>query len=636
MSMLKKNELYVYELSAPVLRSLNLMVFDATLKEVEPPLRAENDETESAYSSSNVKNQIHSNHLHCNLCRLEFTDQNTRREHFKTTFHIFNVKRSLKGLSSVNEPEFERILQQTNEIQTDESSSGESSSNEDNGERESEDSTEENMDIILEQTLEKELEDISINSNEPSNASVISHLATRSSQIYFKSQLLSDSEVFGVYKSLFTQDSIKNPLLSIQAWNELEDQGISISAMFMMGGGHFAGAIVSHQRINVHGNTKKQDESVQEQQVNLIEHKTFHRYTTRRKQGGSQSAMDNSKGKANSAGSSLRRYNEAALRVDIHNLLKEWEPYLSKCQNIFLRSRNSQDRKLFNEIISQGKPHPRLKSFPFTTTRPSIKELKRSWCELTYMKIAPKPKPLPLAETSTTAAKASSKRAQKPKERCTKNLSAEEKHTEHLLYLLDKGRAPLIIAYLRKNGIDVNFKLSPSIHHVAAPTMLHYASQQGLKQMVIILLTTMQADPCVKNNLNRTPWDLAKTAQTRYSFQIARHLLGESFTAWDEAHVGEPLSREQVDEINKQDEDRENLAAQVAMRKELEGIKEKQKLEEEKHRSEKAAKKGLGRVLDSSSVTREQNLNSLSDEQRRRLMREQRARAAEARMAARK
>ena len=44
-------------------------------------------------------------------------------------------------------------------------------------------------------------------------------------------------------------------------------------------------------------------------------HKTFHSYTVRAKQGGSQSSRDNKSGGGShpkSAGASLRRYNEAA------------------------------------------------------------------------------------------------------------------------------------------------------------------------------------------------------------------------------------------------------------------------------------------------------------------------------------
>lgn len=44
-----------------------------------------------------------------------------------------------------------------------------------------------------------------------------------------------------------------------------------------------------------------------------IKHKTFHSYTVRAKQGGSQSSKDNSGRHAKSAGASLRRYNEQSL-----------------------------------------------------------------------------------------------------------------------------------------------------------------------------------------------------------------------------------------------------------------------------------------------------------------------------------
>jgi hypothetical protein len=44
-----------------------------------------------------------------------------------------------------------------------------------------------------------------------------------------------------------------------------------------------------------------------------LAHKTIHRYTTRRKQGGSQAARDSQGNKPKSAGSTLRRYNTARL-----------------------------------------------------------------------------------------------------------------------------------------------------------------------------------------------------------------------------------------------------------------------------------------------------------------------------------
>jgi hypothetical protein len=67
-------------------------------------------------------------------------------------------------------------------------------------------------------------------------------------------------------------------------------------AILMVASGHFAGGVF-------------------DENGNLQVSKTFHRYTTRRKQGGAQSGKDNTGKMAKSAGSTLRRYNEAALKV---------------------------------------------------------------------------------------------------------------------------------------------------------------------------------------------------------------------------------------------------------------------------------------------------------------------------------
>lgn len=105
-------------------------------------------------------------------------------------------------------------------------------------------------------------------------------------------------------------------------------------AMFMVAGGHFAGAVVRVGRV-----ADEQDEVLQTRkrkppkakpETEVLKHKTFHRYTSkpaflnigalligntaRRKQGGSQSINDNAKGAAISAGAMLRRYGEQALR----------------------------------------------------------------------------------------------------------------------------------------------------------------------------------------------------------------------------------------------------------------------------------------------------------------------------------
>ncbi|KAL3316888.1 Ankyrin repeat and zinc finger domain-containing protein 1 [Cichlidogyrus casuarinus] len=90
-------------------------------------------------------------------------------------------------------------------------------------------------------------------------------------------------------------------------------------AVLLFSGGKFAAAIFDCQK--------------------PIVHKTFSRYTVRAKQGGSQSLKDSACGGAGgpkSAGASLRRYGELAIRRDISNLLHwRWLKLLQCCDLIF-------------------------------------------------------------------------------------------------------------------------------------------------------------------------------------------------------------------------------------------------------------------------------------------------------------
>ena len=56
----------------------------------------------------------------------------------------------------------------------------------------------------------------------------------------------------------------------------------------------------------------------------------------RKGQGGSQSALDNTKGKAKSVGSQLRRAGEAQLRNDVYSTLMDWKDDIDNCALHFL------------------------------------------------------------------------------------------------------------------------------------------------------------------------------------------------------------------------------------------------------------------------------------------------------------
>lgn len=138
-------------------------------------------------------------------------------------------------------------------------------------------------------------------------------------------------------------------------------------ALMMLGGGHFAAIIAS-----LVPKIQKNHQSQEERTVDIIASKTFHRYTTRRKQGGAQSANDAAKGKAYSAGSALRRYNESALQNEIRELLGSWKNELDTCEFIFIRATGTSNRRTlfgYEGAVLRSKD-ARIRGFPFTTRRP--------------------------------------------------------------------------------------------------------------------------------------------------------------------------------------------------------------------------------------------------------------------------
>jgi len=137
--------------------------------------------------------------------------------------------------------------------------------------------------------------------------------------------------------------------------------------LMMIGGGHFAVIIAS-----LIPKFTKNHQSQEERQIDVIASKTFHRYTTRRKQGGAQSANDAAKGNAHSAGSALRRYNESALQNEVRALLGSWKTELDACEFIFIRATGTANRRtLFGYEGAVLKSNDsRIRGFPFTTRRP--------------------------------------------------------------------------------------------------------------------------------------------------------------------------------------------------------------------------------------------------------------------------
>ncbi|XP_045116056.1 ankyrin repeat and zinc finger domain-containing protein 1-like isoform X4 [Portunus trituberculatus] len=131
-------------------------------------------------------------------------------------------------------------------------------------------------------------------------------------------------------------------------------------AIVLLGGGHFAAAIYRGKEV--------------------IIHKTFHNYTVRAKQGGSQGTKDSQSGTVHpkSSGASLRRYNEQSQQQHVQELMESWKVHFDKCDLIFYHAKHHNRATLFGgkkPILLKN--DERLRGIPFSTRRAKFSEVKR-------------------------------------------------------------------------------------------------------------------------------------------------------------------------------------------------------------------------------------------------------------------
>ncbi|XP_062862036.1 tRNA endonuclease ANKZF1 [Trichomycterus rosablanca] len=263
----------------------------------------------------------------CTTCQCFFENRDDQMEHYKLDWHRFNLRQRLAGQSVITVEEFEK------KTGTGDMSSISGSDSEEE-ESQSEDEGEE---------------------NEDEDDGVIFHGGCLSSRVLFQNSQ-------GQYLCLY-RCAVQNRLTDSK--DNLVDSLLKISAntvwvILMTGGGHFAGAVYKGKTV--------------------LQHKTFHRYTVRAKRGTAQSVRDaqNKSHAPKSAGSALRRYNEAMLTKEIQELLKNWAEYLTQAAAIFLRT-PKYNRGVF--LGGRGavleKKDSRIHSIPFATRRATFKEIQR-------------------------------------------------------------------------------------------------------------------------------------------------------------------------------------------------------------------------------------------------------------------
>ncbi|KAI1363351.1 hypothetical protein F5Y08DRAFT_309751 [Xylaria arbuscula] len=650
---LLRRPLYVYDLPHEVLSTLTLKA-DAESRglDLDPEISAPPSHSSQDSAQTTPAETLVVGSQACSLCGLSFATVGDQRSHQKSDWHHYNLKLKLRGSKPVSEVDFEKLIGNLDESL---SGSESSESDEDEDDRNSKDSTLtallKKQATIADRNARRNGADTGVDGEDEDTNRRKQNGSGTPPLLWFTSPLLPKNNYFGIYRTIFSLEDLKDESKIVNVIKEKQLAPITIQKpkaegglapeaykgphifMCMIGGGHFAAMVVSlPPRQTKHGTVGPMN-----REATVLAHKTFHRYTTRRKQGGSQSANDNAKGNAHSAGSSIRRYNEQALIDEVRLLLQDWKGLLDTSELLFIRATGATNRRtLFGPYDGQvlRANDPRIRGFPFSTRRATQNELMRSFIELTRLKVReidPTQLEKPAQEPPVKAAPA------KPSKPTVPKLSEEEEtaqlHTSQLQAFIRRSKLPALLSYLKSNEVppDVRFQPADSQQNHHAPTPLHLAASQNSAPLVLGLLVKAGADPTIQSDEGKTPFDLAGDRSTRDAFRVARDELGEKTWDWEAAHVPAALKREDADRR----EERERTEAE---RKEA----ERRAAEELRLRREGPkvgdAKTAKGRsILDagvprSAQDRREQEARGLTPEQRMKLDRERRARAAEERL----
>lgn len=582
----------------------------------------------------------------CLLCGATFLDVQDQRRHVKSDWHGYNLKQKLRGLTPVTDKEFEMLVGEL-----DESLSGSESSTESDIENDTKEST-------LTALLKKQAKINHGDYNADFAPKKLKRGAGKPPLLWFSTPLLPSNTSLGIYRALFTDaeqeeepyvvDVLRSkqiPQILAKPSQDTANGGVPLPSsvtgpqifLCMIGGGHFAAMIVS-----LAPKMGKKATGVDERQATVVAHKTFHRYTTRRKQGGSQSANDSAKGAAHSAGSSLRRYNEVALETEIRALLGEWKSMIDDSQLVFVRATGTTNRRTLlgpydNQVLRHN--DPRNRPFPFSTRRATQAELMRAFVELTRVKVSQVDEAALAAAAAADAAKdAATKIPSMPAKPSAPKPSKEEEsallHTSQLQGLIRRSKAPAVISYISSNTLSPNFVFHPpgtqANHH--APTPLHLAASINSPAVILALLTKAGANPSNSNIEGKPPFELAGDRGSRDAFRVARSELGEDRWDWNASHVPPALSKAEADKR----EERERLEAEKAEEERRKVESERLKKEAERtavaQQGRKATGRALGAVEKTGAERREEEGRGMTPEMRARLERERRARASEERM----
>ena len=370
----------------------------------------------------------------------------------------------------------------------------------------------------------------------------------------------SDEDIYGDEEST---SALQSEAGSISSSLASKDPPLRMWTVLLMGGGHFAASIIV---LNPHVTTSKGRKGGQgpreERSLIVLAHKTFHRYTTRRKQGGSQAAQDATGRFAKSAGATLRRYNEEELGNDIRRLLDTsgWRELIERSEKVWIRAGARAAKGILWSWEGGRAPRPspldpakedgRLEHLPFPTRRPTIGETVRCFVELTRVKIERKTdaelEAADQAYRDTLSAKTRREEEVRQRERAARERAAETERKrrekaaaaagpklsdeerqrrdklERMVEMIRKGRLEAFVNFLNKNEADVlrpdgwesgvasddasarinarlpSWWLEQASEKTVPCTLLQLAAEGGSEEVLRYLLIERRADPTIR------------------------------------------------------------------------------------------------------------------------------------------
>jgi len=275
--------------------------------------------------------------LTCIACKLVFSDVSKQQEHFRSQLHTVNLKRKIKGFSSLTmdeyisssnsqpfDPEFksEGVCDDDMEEPPVEEEDGDSSGGSERSDGYNEENDQDSDIGVDTLSFTNEIGSVMKQHCARYGATFSFHCPTQwdNWQLIFSAGLFTPSSGFlsrDWNRKLSADDSGHQRTPWMMLYDHVRImKSRPLCCVLLLRSGRFAGIIFDG--------------------IKVLIHKTLRRYTIRAKAGGGQSSHDNKAGKAKSAGATMRRAGEQALKEDIAACLKLWSAHIQSCSLILV------------------------------------------------------------------------------------------------------------------------------------------------------------------------------------------------------------------------------------------------------------------------------------------------------------